>query len=267
MQHGMPPEVSEWVRQTHARGCDLLRRSEIEPESLAAALAIEEHRWFWKPPKVRLVLIAESHTRTSEQDLAVQIDLEKLIPLLKEGAPMPPSCFVGLVYCLGYGEPELLLGCHDDRLRRRNTVQFWNLFGKITDRNRQPTKSAGSSLEERLAWKIETLRALYRCGIWLMDASLHAIYAPGANRLDLQIKSELHRQWWKGYGQRVIDGLCNPDVWVIGKTTYDTLSALSGWNWPNQWIYQPNAYGVDKETNWTELRRSIQRLVAPIGKT
>lgn len=81
----------------------------------------EEHRAYWRPERVRVVLLAVSHAYTSVPELERRIIL----------AGMPgndlPRGFVRLVYCLGYGENELL-----DRPiiepKNSGTPQYWKLF-------------------------------------------------------------------------------------------------------------------------------------------
>jgi len=53
-------------------------------------------------------------------------------------ARFAPTDFVRLVYCLGYGENELL----DGGLVPGNggTWQYWDLFGRLTNRGKQPRK-------------------------------------------------------------------------------------------------------------------------------
>src|SRR4051812_20640164 len=73
----------------------------IPAESFDAITKVEQHRWHWRPAQPRLILIAESHVYTSEADIAVTINLAEIAPLATITHPLPPSEYVGLVYCLG----------------------------------------------------------------------------------------------------------------------------------------------------------------------
>jgi hypothetical protein len=127
---------------------------------------------------VRLLLIAESHVYTSSEDLSLRIRLERL-PV---EAQHVPTEYVRLVYCLGYGETSVLSG--KPIYGNAGTWQFWNIFGRIAETGRQPTRDS-MHLSERLAWKVKTLRCLREKGIWLIDSSLHGIYTPGAMRVSV----------------------------------------------------------------------------------
>ena len=73
-------------------------------DSLKVVKQVEEYRQFWKPKKTNVVLLAESHYYTKKQDYEIKCSrliLDKLISNY-------PTNFVRFVYCLGYGENELL---------------------------------------------------------------------------------------------------------------------------------------------------------------
>src|SRR5207248_4332251 len=67
-------------------------------ESFQVAEAVENLRRYWRPPCVKVILLAESHVFTSEEEIRIPLSHEalSLIGL--------PSQFVRFVYCLGYGE-------------------------------------------------------------------------------------------------------------------------------------------------------------------
>src|SRR5439155_983736 len=71
-------------------------------ESLDVLRRAEEHRRYWRPETVKVVLLAESHVYTTPEELARTISLPTSAP------PDLPRGFVRLVYCLGYGENRLL---------------------------------------------------------------------------------------------------------------------------------------------------------------
>jgi hypothetical protein len=43
------------------------------PELWDAIIAVEEHRWFWRPDRIKFVLLAESHVYTDTDDLQCKI--------------------------------------------------------------------------------------------------------------------------------------------------------------------------------------------------
>jgi hypothetical protein len=222
-------------------------------ENPDVAIAVEGHRWAWKPSNVRILLVAESHVYTSADDMRLRVQTGSL-PLEARHAPAE---FVRLVYCLGYGETWLLNA--KPQLANSGTWQFWNLFGRIAGTGRQPTQTAGRSA--RLAWKLATLRRLQERGVWLLDSSLHGIYAPGAKRVPLALTVALHRLWWEHYGSWLFEQFPGTHRCIIGKTTADRLTGI-GCPWDN-WIYQPQAErNVSKEQfehGWTELLKAVGR--------
>lgn len=205
------------LRRTHGAGVSLLTASKLQSEPVEAAIGVERHRWFWRPKRPKLLLVAESHVFTSVEDLACRIDNDKLLPFAKSGKTPPPDDYVRLVYCLGYGESEILTNA-PRRHSNPGTQNYWDIFGRITGRLPQPPKQADDDLDRRLRWKIETLRQMCRQGIWLLDAAVHAIYLGDDHRLPPAIQNQLHKQWWQGYGRHIIAACEEAKIWVIGKT-------------------------------------------------
>ncbi len=220
-------------------------------ESVDVALAVERHRWAWQPAEASVVLIAESHVFTSPDDLALSVRQELIPP----GVRNTPDEFVRLIYCLGYGEDELLSGV--PKVRNAGTLGFWSYFGRLAGTGIYPR---ASTLATRLAWKAQTLEALCTRGVWLLDASVHAFYSPGGVRLSAQLGKALHNTWWNYYGHWLVEQL-PPSVrlWAIGKGVHDQLIdervPLSGF------IYQPQAArgrNIDMNHGWNELLEDIE---------
>ena len=80
-------------------------------ESAAVMKAVSEHRAYWRPAEVRLLVLSESHVWTREAELAAEVPLEVF------GHHQAPLPFVRMVYCLGYGERNLLQGPVHGKLR------------------------------------------------------------------------------------------------------------------------------------------------------
>src|SRR5437667_12343667 len=102
--------------RTDAKTCD------IAPEPLEAVIRVEQHRWFWRPREPRLILIAESHVYNCDADVGVRIYRRLLTRLFPTGLPVPPYDFINLVYCLGYGEKNLVMNPYHG-FKRRSTWQ------------------------------------------------------------------------------------------------------------------------------------------------
>src|SRR5438105_4344580 len=81
---------------------------------------VERYRQFWKPDQVRVILLAESHVRTSLEDFAYRwsYNTDKHYQ----------GNFVRFVYCLANGERDLV-----PIASNKGTWQFWKiLFSCIT---------------------------------------------------------------------------------------------------------------------------------------
>jgi hypothetical protein len=178
----MTSKALNYLRQTHAAGTQLLQRFKYTPESVEIAIEVEKHREYWKPEPPKLILVAESHVYTTKPELEFQLDGTKIRPFIKSEANLPPNHFVRFVYCLAYGESELTFpkAAH---VSNAGTPLYWDIFGRVAFRDPQPRREDGADFKDRMRWKIDTLRELYRMGIWLLDASVHAIYRRGQGRL------------------------------------------------------------------------------------
>ena len=243
----------EKIKAVQAAGAKLITNAGFEAEPPGVALAVEKHRWAWRPEQIKVVLIAESHIYTSASDLALTVAKNQLPPQ----AQHTPSEFVRIIYCLGYGEPKLLNG--ETQRRNAGTRQFWDLFGRLAGMGTSPRSSQGASLGQRLQWKVDILSKLQHKGVWVLDASLHAMYLPGGKRVPNRLKFALHQLWWEHYGVYLVSQFPRAKRWIIGKTVADDLKKLNiGWD---GWIYQPGAGRSPKrnmEQGWTELLRDVE---------
>ena len=248
----LPLWAEKRIKISQTKGAKLLKKSGFEPELPQVALAVEKHRWAWRPENISVILIAESHIYTSCEDCRLKVQ-KKLLP---KAAQHTPEEFVRLIYCLGYGEPELLSA--ETKQRNSGTRQFWDMFGRLAGTGKQPNRHKGISLGYRLRWKIKTLEAMQTRGVWVIDASLHAMYLPGGKRVSNSVKFALHQLWWEDYGSHLLSKFPQAKIWIIGKTVADDLKKLKidfqGW------IYQPGAGRspkINMELGWPELLRNI----------
>jgi hypothetical protein len=108
------------------------------------------------------------------------------------------------VYSLGYGEDALL----DQTItspRNLGTPQFWKIFqsciakpGITADYGSvQKTRTHDSML--RLRNKVLVLERLRESGVWLVDASLAALYLPGQEKPLARLRKEVLQTSWDEY--------------------------------------------------------------------
>lgn len=108
----------ETIQECHRRLAAILGPG---AEPVEVLLRAEEHRGYWRPHRVRVVLLAESHVYTTLEELGRTISVPISVPV-----DLPPG-FVRLVYCLGYGENHLL-SCPITTPANTGTPQFWKIF-------------------------------------------------------------------------------------------------------------------------------------------
>jgi hypothetical protein len=162
------------LEECHNELARLIRASGAKPETLDVFRCAEQHRVFWRPRNVRVLLLAESHVYTSDSALERRVDLSRFTNL------EVPRGFVRLVYCLGYGENGLL----DQPLPKNDagTWQYWKIFYsclhfvKNTKDDFSPITKKATTFEQRINNKLDLLRRLQDAGVWLLDASLAALY-------------------------------------------------------------------------------------------
>jgi hypothetical protein len=201
------------------------------PEPLKTAFNVEEYRWYWKPEKLKFVLVAESHVYTSEQEADVKIDLSKLNARVVGYPQDCPINFAKVVYCLGYGAPEIL-DHPEDAEAEGGTKQFMDLFRQCI--------GFSSYSRASLQSKSDLLKATKAKGVWLLDASCHGIAYGHMKRLFPDIVDRIVPISWRTYVRPIIEDLqIDPEnVWIVGKGTHDLI--LGKYARGNNWIYQPN---------------------------
>jgi len=148
-------------------------------DSLDVVKQVEEYRQFWKPARTRanVFLLGESHVSTKDEELASECNRVVLDSFIQNY----PTHYVRFVYCLGYGEPQIL----NKQLKsnRGRTSQFWKIFSSCiaescADLGFQRILAGRTVLYQRLGNKVSILQEMQRRGIWLLDASI-----VGINRL------------------------------------------------------------------------------------
>jgi hypothetical protein len=195
----------------------------------------EEHRAYWRPERVRVVLLAESHVYTSVAELERRIILPGM-----PGNDLPRG-FVRLVYCLGYGENELL-----DRPiiepKNSGTPQYWKLFFSCVNRVETNADFAPvlrqTPFPQRVKNKIALLRQLKEAGVWLVDTSMAALYPKPSPMI---VDACLHASW-DTYVGGVIRAASPSHIVCIGRGVARALSdRLPRLGVPVTVVPQPNA--------------------------
>ncbi|MGA2682015.1 MAG: hypothetical protein ABSF44_09480 [Candidatus Bathyarchaeia archaeon] len=186
-------------------------------ESFEVLKQIQEYWNYWKPINtVNVLLLAESHVYTSQEDFEASYSKIKLESFIKNY----PIKFVRLVYCFAYGEPDLLNESLEDN---SGTTQFWKIFCACTSKTendlafRRILKS-DVSFFPRMRNKVNILNELKARGIWLIDSSLVGIY-----RGAIDEKSDVICASWDNYVKDVVIQAHPKYIAVIGKGVADSL--------------------------------------------
>jgi hypothetical protein len=180
-----------------------------ETEPLASVELVETYRRFFKPERVRIVLLAESHVFTTDEDREIQIP-----PVMD--LPGYPTQYARFVCCLGYGERNLTKSpLHP---KRDGTPQFWKILISCRDSISGATDFlpilGHTAYCQRLQNKIALLRDLKKKGIGLVDASIVALYKSGR-----KIPNMFHalQESWDSYTRDVVLDANPKHVICIGK--------------------------------------------------
>ena len=199
-------------------------------------MLVEAYRQYFRPARVRVVLLAESHVHTTAEDRAIPIPP---IPVL----PGYPRQYAKFVYCLGYGERDLTK--HESHPSRDGTPQFWKVFFSCANRVSSladfgPILGA-TPYAQRLQNKIELLNELKERGVWLVDTSVVALYNRGAKVPNL---NRALVESWRGYTRAVVMSVDPEHVVCIGKAVADAVADDLRASLPVKVtkIAQPNAY-------------------------
>ena len=188
-------------------------------DSLEVVKQVEQYRQFWKPTKTNVVLLAESHVYTTDQDLLVKCRKSVLQDFLLNY----PLHFVRFVYCLGYGENDLL---SREIIDNPGISQFWKIFSSCVAENENDLglqkilKTETPFLPKRLKNKIGVLQKMQEKGVWLMDASIVGIYRIVT---DHRLKEKIIQICWEERSKKVITEAHPKHVIVIGKNVGDAL--------------------------------------------
>lgn len=216
--------------------------SEIEP--YASVELVERYRQYWKPEQVRVLLLAESHVFTTDLDRKIQFPTN----IVLNGAPIAlndyPTEYAKFVYCLAYGEKQLT---QNPAHPKGGTLPFWKIFYSC---NKQVENKldfvpllSKTKYEQRISNKIHLLNTLKSKGIWLVDASIIALYKNRQKPKESEYKKFIHCSW-EGYTKNVVEESRPEKIIVIGKgvagVLENDLKNISNGNYSV--IAQPNAW-------------------------
>jgi len=221
----------------------------LEIEPFCVVKSVNDHRNFWKPNKVKVLLLAESHVYTTitEYDNIMRYDgLAELIGC--------PTNYVRLVYCLGYGEKDLV-----KLTANSGTPQYWKIFAACVNQNFYSEVgkiliSKTPNFNQRLHNKISLLEKLKEKGIWLVDASIVALYNDTI-KPPPKIMTDVLRISWEQHVSKVIHEAKLDKIIVIGKgVSKDLEDELEKTNIHVDVQPQPNARLSKKELGKTHER-------------
>lgn len=191
-------------------------------ESGAYLTAVEAWRDAWRPARVKVLLLAESHAAESPGDARVRVHIPSSAQVERE----LPAVYVRLVYCLGYGDNRVCSPA--PTVRNTGNSDFWDLFERIA--NSGPCHSGQPLPGQELARKVAILERLADRGIWLEDASPVGIYQAGGGTLttDRRTVDSIERQGYPNYVWPGVAADAPEQVWVIGRTVARALRGLPG---------------------------------------
>lgn len=176
---------------------------------------------------IRVILLAESHVWTPEQEFLQNV--------FEPGGLV--TQYVRFVYCLGYGESALVKGSIPNN---RGTSQYWTLFH---DTVYGPDFEGRILGRDRVSGKLELLAEMQKRGIWLVDASVVALYGNGP-KINGKRYRELLRHCWEDHVGEVVRSCSPSGVLVVGQgvgnALNDVIHCLPG-TIETKVAYQPQA--------------------------
>jgi hypothetical protein len=219
-------------------------RNIIGPESAECFDVVEEVerlRNNWRPEPVKVLLLAESHVWTSPEDFRRRV---------KQPGDEERG-FARFVYCLGYGEPQLV--CRAANLNHGDVVgtpQYWRLFHDTvcepTPTSHNGVKKTGeTNCHKRVQNKLDLLRNMQRAGIWLLDASVTPLVREGNRLVTGKLDRCVLKACWESHIRELLCR-CKPcAVLIVGKAVCDAIGddvrEAMGVGVEIDQIYQPNA--------------------------
>jgi hypothetical protein len=211
----------------------------VAPESDEYLSRVQAWRDAWRPPQVKVLLIAESHVRERAGDSRVTVDLAVL------GGTATASGFCRLVYCMAYGDDEL---CRPSAPgTNAGTPPFWRMFDRIAAANMDGAllSLAKGQPELRRAVQLRLLGHLRTLGVWLVDASVVGIARPQPDEPIVRRGSkydQLLQESWTECVYPTIRDEKPEHVWVVGSGVNAALAGRIWFDVPVEFMPQPGRF-------------------------
>jgi hypothetical protein len=218
----------------YARARDIIGSKQAE--CLDVAEEVERLRSQWRPERVRVVVLAESHVWTSRDETRSRVTQPNGIE----------TGFARFVYCLGCGEPQLVSPAVE---RNTSAWQYWKLFHDTVyeptaTSHRGLTKSGERDWQKRVQNKLDLLKKMQSAGVWLVDASVTALYGNGI-KLTKKHYRDVLEACWESHIREVLCGCAPSVVLIVGMgvdcATGDLVRQDLGGDVEVVRIHQPNA--------------------------
>ena len=202
------------------RTYEKIKELNCDTDSYSVAKEVENYRNYWRPNKINVILLAESHVFTPDIDFKIRLDYSGFNKL----ASNYPRKFVRFVYCIGYSEPKLFANKPlNPNFKNPGTWQYWKLFCACASnspkiRYDSVLKGSVKNFKDRINNKIDLLERLRKKGIWLVDSSI-----VGINKLHRKWREEIIAASWNNYVKHLITESKPKYLMCIGKTVWDVL--------------------------------------------
>jgi hypothetical protein len=212
---------------------------QIEP--FGSIALVEEYRQYFKPAQVEMLLLAESHVFTSDEDTNIRIP-----PM--SGLKGYPTQYAKFVYCLAYGERSLTKSANHPK--RDGTPQFWKILyscsNKIHNQDDFSPILGRTPTQERIKNNTNVLLSLKENGIWLVDTSIAALYKNGKKLKNMQ---EALSVSWQSYTKEVVLNADPKHVICIGKGVANEVEKDLKKYFKDKYsvVSQPNAFLSSEE--------------------
>ncbi len=231
------------LEDAYCRARNIIGRERAE--CLEVAVEVERLRLDWQPEQVRVVMLAEFHVWTSSEEMRSRVRLDDI-----------DTPFTRFLDRLGYGEPELV----KPEVPNSDTIQYWKLFHDAVYGpdvlHEYLTRSGARNTQRRARNKLDLLEKVKTAGIWLVDASVTALYRKGRLVAGGDDRRVILACWESHVGG--VLSACQPSaVLIVGKgvesAVGDAVRRDLGRGVEVVTVNQPNAR-MSRETNVLDRR-------------
>jgi hypothetical protein len=235
----------EYSEVSLERSYEKIKELHSHIDSYNVVKEVENCRNYWRPNRINVILLAESHVFTSDVDFKIELDYSDFNKL----ASNYPRKFVRFVYCIGYSESGLFASrpLYPD-FKNPGTWQYWKLFCACASdspkiRYDSVLKGSTKNLKDRVNNKIDLLERLREKGIWLVDSSI-----VGINKLPRKQREEIIALSWNNYVKHLIKESKPKYLICVGKTVWNLLERkIKEMGIPSNYVNQPQAHLTSAE--------------------